>query len=90
MKQQQEQNRKKMKRISLLTSTRFDSRLVLRCLIIFNVLLAVYNILTLHTNVDHKTSPCVVVINTSKGGVNDIGDNHDASANIESKVNYFI
>lgn len=60
------------KRIWFLSPPRLDSRLLLRCLIGFNIVLAFYNLITLQANTKSgkSSSPCVVVINTSKGAQN--------------------
>jgi hypothetical protein len=63
---------------------RLDSRLLLRGLIAFNIVLAVYNIMTLQSNTRNtKSSPCVVVINTSK-------DTQNAQKSIPNVFNYLL
>jgi hypothetical protein len=65
-----------------MTTPRLDSRLLLRGLIAFNIVLAVYNIITLQSNTrNSKSSPCVVVINTSK-------DTQNAQKSIVKVFNY--
>lgn len=51
------------KRLWLLVP-RVDTRLLLKLLIAFNVILAIYHIFNLQTG-SQKNTPCVVVINTS-------------------------
>lgn len=61
-----------------LGSSRLDSRILLKCLIAFNVILAVYNVLTLQSSFrSNKSTPCVVVINTSQGSSNDHNQSND-------------
>ncbi|CAG2175306.1 unnamed protein product [Oppiella nova] len=55
---------------SLIPNTRLDSRLLLKSLIAFNIVLAVYNIITLQSNTSSKANPCLIVINTSKHSTN--------------------
>lgn len=57
--------------LNLMASPRLDSRLLLRALIALNIVLAVYNIITLQSSSrSGKSSPCVIVINTSKDSSN--------------------
>jgi hypothetical protein len=63
---------------------RLDSRLLLRGLIAFNIVLAVYNIITLQSNTRNtKSNPCVIVINTSK-------DTQNAQKSIVKVFNYIL
>ncbi|XP_054155206.1 beta-1,4-glucuronyltransferase 1-like [Oppia nitens] len=70
----------------LVSTPRFDSRLLLRALIAFNIVLAVYNIITLQsTTTSSKSNPCLIVINTSK----QTATNHKNESD-ESVVNHNI